>query len=216
MNPMNSKSQIQKLKTSNNPLNRLAAFSLIELLVVIAVIAILAGLLFTAMPAVNRARMMGVARSELTQITTAIEAYKRKYGTYPQDSPVSVAPRNPLYYELAGMQQVQTPASYKSLDGTYSIAYAVLTNSLKVEGILNSSTTLGATDEREAVESFLKELKPAQIATNGGVRVLACTVDDDLVWRYNSTNPTNNAGTYDLWVDVVVGRQTNRVGNWNN
>ncbi len=33
-------------------------------------------------------------------------------------------------------------------------------------------------------------------------------------WRYNSSNPTNNPGTYDLWVDVIIDGKTNRFGNW--
>jgi len=33
-------------------------------------------------------------------------------------------------------------------------------------------------------------------------------------WHYVSTNPTNNPGSYDLWVDVLIGTKTNRVSNW--
>ena len=33
-------------------------------------------------------------------------------------------------------------------------------------------------------------------------------------WRYNSTNPTNNPGGFDLWVDIYVGGKTQRVSNW--
>jgi hypothetical protein len=33
-------------------------------------------------------------------------------------------------------------------------------------------------------------------------------------WRYNSSNPTNNPGSYDLWVDVIIDGKTNRFGNW--
>jgi hypothetical protein len=34
------------------------------------------------------------------------------------------------------------------------------------------------------------------------------------VIRYVSSSPTNNASTYDLWVDVLVGGKTNRISNW--
>jgi prepilin-type N-terminal cleavage/methylation domain-containing protein len=33
-------------------------------------------------------------------------------------------------------------------------------------------------------------------------------------WRYNSSNPTNNPSTYDLWVDVIINGRTNRFSNW--
>ena len=33
-------------------------------------------------------------------------------------------------------------------------------------------------------------------------------------WRYNSSSPTNNPNSYDLWVDVLIGGKTNRFSNW--
>src|SRR5208283_1533263 len=33
-------------------------------------------------------------------------------------------------------------------------------------------------------------------------------------WSYVSTNPTNNANTYDLWMDVYYSGKTNRISNW--
>lgn len=34
-------------------------------------------------------------------------------------------------------------------------------------------------------------------------------------WRYVSTNPTNNPGTFDLWAEIPVGRdQIKIIGNW--
>ena len=33
-------------------------------------------------------------------------------------------------------------------------------------------------------------------------------------WRYNSSNPTNNPNSYDLWVDVLIAGKTNRISNW--
>jgi hypothetical protein len=29
-----------------------------------------------------------------------------------------------------------------------------------------------------------------------------------------STNPTNNPGSFDLWIDVLYGGKTNRISNW--
>jgi len=33
-------------------------------------------------------------------------------------------------------------------------------------------------------------------------------------WRYVSTSPTNNAGGYDLWMEVWVGREKRVFKNW--
>jgi hypothetical protein len=32
--------------------------------------------------------------------------------------------------------------------------------------------------------------------------------------RYNSSSPTNNPNSYDLWIDVVIDGKTNRISNW--
>ena len=212
---MNSVPEIRKPRQL-----RSAAFTLVELLVVIAVIAILAGLLFVGLNGMGKAKAMAVARAELTQIVTAIEAYKAKYGFYPPSSPATAAPANPLYYELTGMQIVNPNAnpSYRSLDGSYSIPQTTVHNGLKVDGIVNSSTSVQATDDKPAIESFLKDLKPAQIGTNSvapNVRVLMCSVEDNAIWRYNSTNPTNNTKSFDLWVNLNIGGKPVVVGNWN-
>jgi hypothetical protein len=34
-------------------------------------------------------------------------------------------------------------------------------------------------------------------------------------WRYVSTNPTNNPGSFDLWAEIPVGRDRVKIiGNW--
>lgn len=89
------------------------------------------------------------------------------------------------------------------------------------------------------VVEFLHGLKPNQIATismtnagtrmNASGRVLVCSVpgpdpnepplNNGLPplnpWRYNSSSPTNNPKTYDLWVDISVNGQVLRICNWN-
>jgi hypothetical protein len=39
---------------------------------------------------------------------------------------------------------------------------------------------------------------------------------DSLVntWRYNSSNPTHNPTSYDLWAEVVIGSDVFIFGNW--
>lgn len=188
------------------------AFTLIELLVVIAVIGILAGLLFTAMPAVTGARMKSVARAELTQLSTAIEAYKAKYNSYPPANPASGLTNNPLYFELVGT--TFNGSTYRTLDESYSAASGI-TNGFKIAGLVNSASSAGGDDNQAAVIPFLKDLKPTQLATNNSnARILVCSADGT-PWSYNSANPTNNPGSFDLWVDLVIGGKTNRIANWN-
>jgi hypothetical protein len=33
-------------------------------------------------------------------------------------------------------------------------------------------------------------------------------------WRYNSSHPTNNLNSYDLWVELKIGGKTNLICNW--
>ncbi len=195
------------------------AFTLIELLIVIAIIAVLAGLIFSAMPGIKAKQATSVAKSELTQITTAIEAYKARYGSYPPDSPMNVSPANPLYFELTGALITTNGGAryFQPLDGNRELKAEYVLDDLKIEGLINAAPTAQATDDRPAIESFLKQVKPAQVTTNStphNVYVLTCSVDDTAVWRYNSSNPTNNPGSYDLWVDLVFGGKTNRISNW--
>lgn len=188
------------------------AFSLIELLVVIAVIAILAGLLFTAMPAITRSRIHAVTRAELTQVTTAIEAYKADYGSYPPDGTNTVMglTNTPLYYELTGARIAG--ANYVSLDGSHTVGMGAAHARLGVQGIVNSSTSVAATDDRPAIKNYLPNLKPEQFITVAGVRLLAGSSAEQ-AWSYRSTNPTNNPNSYDLWIDVVTGSDTTRIAH---
>jgi hypothetical protein len=33
-------------------------------------------------------------------------------------------------------------------------------------------------------------------------------------FSYNSSKPTHNVNSFDLWVDVKIGGKTNRINNW--
>ena len=58
-------------------------FTLIELLVVISIIAILAGLAFPAVNGAMDSARKARAKSDVTQIATAVVAYETEYGTLP-------------------------------------------------------------------------------------------------------------------------------------
>ena len=206
------------------------AFTLIELLVVIAIIAILASLVIPIGRAVNRHKIRSKVRGELAAVELAVESYKAKMGHYPPDNPDN--PRlNPLYFELAGT--IFTNNAYQTLDGAGRIIAVDLPMAFgpKVTGLINA-TQPSASDEARTATRFLRDLKPGQVGllkTNAVDRanILLCSVP----WpidpnypiaghpgmnpvRYNSSSPTNNPNSFDLWIDVVIDGKTNRFSNW--
>lgn len=219
------------------------AFSLIELLVVIAIIGVLAGLLFPLTGAIKARAVRAKVQSELSQIAVAIENYREHYGQYPPDTPTNspVWPYvNPLYFELTGTRYLPDVRVYETLDGTVRIrdtdqafgaVFGTVGGRAAVRGFLNCTRTANV-DDAPPARAFLTGLKPAQmreVTLNGQtVRLLTCSVNWPQnhpfqpipaapgvnPWRYVSSNPTNNAGGFDLWVDVIIGGKTNRIANW--
>ncbi len=134
--------------------NALKAFTLIELLTVIAIIGILAAITFGVFKGAQERAAIGQARSELGAIATALDAYKRQYGDYPQIGPFGAATpptalsdtNNPgyLFNALAGKlgpkrNQIagksfldlaqftwSNPAAAPALTGTTQVANALL------------------------------------------------------------------------------------------
>ena len=219
-----------------NPLlspSRRRAFTLIELLIVIAIIAILAALLFPVGAKIKNGATIKKAQAELLQVETAINSYKAKYGHYPPDG--STGPViNPLYFELAGSKLDPVAKDYVTLDGGARIMIKDVPTVFGVGGFVNC--TKGGGDEGAPAVKFLDGLKPGQYGEleksppgpSPGVRLLACSVGwpdkqpgqplplnpGVNPWRYVVSNPTNNSGAYDLWVDIFLGGKTNRISNW--
>jgi prepilin-type N-terminal cleavage/methylation domain-containing protein len=173
------------------------AFTLIELLVVIAIIGILAGLMTYLLPGVKEKQIRGRARAEMAMITAAIKNYKVKKGFYPPDNPVADASANTsLFYELTATEMVPG-----------------VTNVFGVTGVVNSGA------ERE---NFLSGLKPnayrAQPANGNATNLVfgyRGPTGDFNPWHYDSSNPTHNPDSFDLWIDLVIGGKTVTIGNWN-
>ncbi len=67
------------------PKNRRAGFTLVELLVVISIIAVLSALLTVGLYAAFNASKSFVLGNEVTQISSSIEQFKSKLGSYPPD-----------------------------------------------------------------------------------------------------------------------------------
>ena len=201
------------------------AFTLIELLVVIAIMAILAALIFPVTAAVNKAKIRSRARSEMNQVITGIENYKAKLGHYPPDN----APTwdvNQLYYELMGTT-MDASGTCKTLDGVTTITTNQITAAFPgVSGFVNSTKGSGG-DEAAGASKFLVGLKSTQILAITVPRIctiLGASVDTTNItaagtqkinpWNYNSSSPTNNPRSFDLWIDIPIGGKINRICNW--
>ena len=219
-----------------------SAFTLIELLVVVAVIGVLTALLFPSIRGVSRIKLTSRARAEMAQLEAFIDSYKAKLGVYPPDNPDTrnnqvLAGLNQLYYELEGTRYEGNAFVAKDLASEPLTAQKILTMfGPGVAGFFNCDRA--GTDEARPAVQFLHNLKPSQIGnismTNSGTRlnatgkVLVCSVPGPdpnepplnngspplNPWRYNSSFPTNNPNSYDLWVDIRVNGRVLRICNW--
>ncbi|MCX6895093.1 MAG: prepilin-type N-terminal cleavage/methylation domain-containing protein [Verrucomicrobia bacterium] len=207
----------QPTNMKNQNRNRNSGFTLIELLVVIAIIGILAGLVTAlSVTALQKSKIHRV-QAEMAHIKTAIENYKAKKGFYPPDNPNN-SRTNALYYELSGAT-FDGNSLYTTLDGRDSVANTALQTYCGVGGIANASTGKKG-DDNFTAESFIVGFKFSELETvAGGVLVIDVPVNgvdksDINPWYYNSSHPTNNPDSYDLWAEFLVGSKTNIICNW--
>jgi len=151
---------------------------------------------------------------------------------------------NQLYYELAGTTNAGPGTPFVTIDRTAAATPSDIAAffGAGVAGFVNS-TRPNAGDEAAKAQKILGDLKPAQVMDvrytgYSGVnpmKILVCTVPGvdpnpaplmdannpsrpitltSAPWCYNSSNPTNNSTTYDLWVNVLIDGKTNRICNW--
>jgi prepilin-type N-terminal cleavage/methylation domain-containing protein len=211
------------------------AFTLVEMLTVVAVIAILAALIVTTMSLATQKAVIKSAESNLKALEMAIESYKGEIGQYPADNPGNATSTNmaltPLFYELTGTIVTNTGGiAYKS-----TVDPKHLMTSGNASSLFNRAGFDNAADEaRDAREkNFYKMLKTENysMASVSGVDVYLMSlpapwstaamganplggVNTVNPWFYNSTSPTNNAGTYDLWGMVSLRGEARVISNW--
>jgi hypothetical protein len=84
-------------------------------------------------------------------------------------------------------------------------------------GFINSNA------KADDAQNFFNYLKDNQFSTNvisayPPARVLGISIKgpsgDFCPYFYNSSNPTHNPNSYDLWVDVSLNGKTQTFGNW--
>lgn len=206
---------------------RKAGFTLIELLTVMSIIALLAGMVVGLAPVASRTMKLKRLQADLQQLVTAIESYHAKYKVYPPDNSVPATANQPrlvypgtnaLFYELGGTVFNPATSRFKSLQTQDELTISQIQNAFNSRGFLNYA------ENPAEVKNFLPNLKNSQIAplTNQNVRVNALSVPvrgtvssvAPNYWRYVSSSPTNNPTSFDLWAEVVIGKETFIIGNW--
>jgi prepilin-type N-terminal cleavage/methylation domain-containing protein len=147
---------------------------------------------------------------------------------------------NQLFYELEGTT-TGDGTSYTNLGGSDIIAATDVPKAFPgINGFMNCSKP-NADESLPQARNFLPDLKPNQIGRNCtntfhgtlntfGVTLIITSVggpdrsykplgplmpSDVNTWRYNSSSPTNNPGSYDLWVQLSIAGKMNLICNWN-
>lgn len=206
------------------------AFTLIEVLVVMVVVIVLAGLTIGGFGVIKKKTRIARVQGELARLETAIENYRQTLGFYPPDNALNqpnAAAVPPLYYELTGTF-IQGP-NYQTPEGNEIISTNLILTYFGRGGFANASP------DRNQVRGFLPALKDSAYAEafeGVDVELLVVPVEGPALapisglnawrsgaarvnpWQYVSTRPTHRPGEYDLWADIVIGRQVWRVSNW--
>ena len=206
-----------------------SAFTLIELLVVIAIIALIASLVVGLSGVAGKEKRQKRVRTELAKLVILIEAYKSKVGMYPPDNP-SDPDRNSLLYELAGaVRDHSIPANPRYItpfDDILTTEIWAVYGGYDVFSAPDRAGLVNAVERGTQVDPdvpkmyrLLTKLQSDQYATVAGQLSLFAPVDGPNgrpnPWSYaRGTNAVHNPDSFDLWVDVVIGDQTNRIGNW--
>jgi prepilin-type N-terminal cleavage/methylation domain-containing protein len=207
------------------------AFTLIELLVVISIIGALAALVVGLAGVASRKSKESRIQGELNQYVTSIESYRSDLGFYPPDNartqqdPDS-SRTNQLFYELAGTvfktSGRPAQATFEVVNKPVAISPRTLSNYFGVTGIANS-----ARDRRDLKYASMR-FREGQYKTlaGGEVDILAIPVKGPRPmaglnnerlnpWRYDSSSTNrHNRQTFDLWIEVIIGKDTNVFGNW--
>jgi prepilin-type N-terminal cleavage/methylation domain-containing protein len=189
--PTRSASRPAKLK------NRLASFTLIELLTVMAIIAILAALILAAGNGVMTKGMRNRASAEIQAMSAALEGYKTDNGIYPPTSSSSTLLTN-LATDVYFSKEVDGTQSGAS--GYYQINSEVLYQAL-------SGQTNYADTPLSAGKSYMS-FKPGQLGnttTAGATSPNATYIKDPWGYSYSystgtaASYPFNGTGFFDLW-----------------
>jgi type II secretory pathway pseudopilin PulG len=200
------------------------AFTIMELLVVIGIMILVAGLVVGLAGVASKRKKISLANAERDRLVMLIESSRAKIGVYPPQNPnPNNLGKNTLFYELAGAVRTGPAGNPIYVNNNGPLAFNIDSNTLYAEfaipGIINSS------DDPTEVKRLLKSVRPGQVATlSANVYSLVVPIDgpngQPNQWRYLvntnavGTNDFHNKEGFDLWVDIVSGDDTHRIGNW--
>lgn len=204
---------IQLMKTK-----RAGAFTLIELLVVIAIMGIIAGLLVNLAGKASNSKKKARVSTELQQLKTVIDAFQQGKGFYPpSNGNTNNVSTNQLYYELTGTIYKPNEKEYQTVNGEL-ITVKTIQDFFNAGGLVNSG------GDAKNFFTGLKSSQYGELSADPSVKILVVPVEgpNDIdvngrklnPWRYNSSTPTNNPGSYDLWAEILIGGKTVIIGNW--
>ena len=214
-------------------------FTLIELLTVIAIIAILAAMTVGLAGLAARKAKIARTRAQLHRLITAIESYRQDFNQYPPDNAYrgqNISPvLNPLYYELTGTISTGKGQRYEPSDGGDPLTVETIQRAFNRKGFLNSAE---APKQPKNYLGTLRSTDYATIRVRGvpqPITLLTAPVpwprqaiqeaplrkyvtDSSLLtvnpWHYVSTNPMHNPQSYDLWVELILGKERRLIANW--
>jgi prepilin-type N-terminal cleavage/methylation domain-containing protein len=203
------------------------AFTLIELLVVMAIVVVLAGLTIGGFGVIKKKTRIARTQGELARVETAIENYKQTLGYYPPDNPLSSAAPS-LYYELSGT--LIRGANFQTAEGNETISTNLIQTYFGRAGFANATT------DKNQIQSFLPAMKGSAYAEafeGVDVELLVAPVEGPVLtntitglapwrtgtdrvnpWNYVATRPIHRPGEFDLWADILIGKQVWRISNW--
>jgi prepilin-type N-terminal cleavage/methylation domain-containing protein len=211
------------------------AFTLIELLVVISIIGVLAGLTVGLSNLASTKSKQARIKAEMNKLVNAIENYKSTIGSYPPDYQVTdpsdstkkigIPAPNQLYYELNGTVFNRSTRQFL-LAGTQEPAPAP--GNFGAAGYANAATDpkdIKFTESFKGDQFKLAQLKANQPSLQGYVLAVPVpgpaywgmkNVKGGIInpWLYVSTSPTNNPERFDLWTEVIIGKNIVRFSNW--
>ncbi len=204
-----------------------SAFTLVEMLIVISIIATLAAMTAVATKTITEKRTIKLVEAQMRQVELAILDYKTKFGFYPPDNGnqgnANWTALSPLFYELTGAVHVPASGLYRSVLGNETISDPTLQNLFGRQGLANSADESRKNFFTSMLPLNYREIPAGAIPGAGAAKVLVApakgpslfaSAPDLNPWRYNSTSPTNNPGSFDLWAEITFQNKTVVVGNW--
>jgi hypothetical protein len=173
-------------------------------------------------------KICGELSQQRQLLQKAIEAYKAKLGFYPPDHVISRQPlvvdtvTNPLLYELLGTWQgpaadTFTPARFPAMHRS------LIKSFFDTDGFKNSAA------KADEVQHFLDAAEieaTVAVSSKPDVGLLGYYPDWEGIepdiysligpssWRYNSSAPVHNPGSFDLWIEIITAQTNILIGNW--